>query len=88
MHAFRSHDANFLRIHFDTLGECAQVIATVAAALGPRPLARLPGEGFGSLRCDAPPEPFNRILGSLCVSAALREQVPRMFVAVDMPSLW
>jgi hypothetical protein len=33
-HAFRSHDANFFRIDFDSLSERAEVIAAVAAALG------------------------------------------------------
>jgi hypothetical protein len=30
--------------------------------------AGLPGERFENLRCDARPEPFDRILGARCVS--------------------
>jgi hypothetical protein len=68
---FRADDANLLRIDFDALGECAKVVATIAAAFCPHPLAGLPGERFESLRCDARPEPVDRVLGPLCVGADL-----------------
>src|SRR5262245_48209709 len=44
-HALRPYDANFLRVHFDLLGERAQVIAPVAAALCAHTSAGLAGEG-------------------------------------------
>ena len=69
--AFRPHDANFFRVHLDALGERAQVIATVAAAGGPHSFAGLRGERFEGLRRDARPEPIERTLGPLCVSAGL-----------------
>jgi hypothetical protein len=48
-------DANFLRVDFDALGECAEVIAAVAARLGPHAPAGLLGERFEDLsRCSAP----------------------------------
>jgi hypothetical protein len=67
-YAFGAHEANFFRIDLDALGECAEVIATVAAALGAHALSSLPGECFERLRGDARPD---RILGALCVSAGL-----------------
>ena len=70
-YAFRAHDANLFRIDFNALGECAEVVAAIAAALGAHALAGLPGECFERLRRDARPEPFERILGSLCVGASL-----------------
>src|SRR5262245_57888182 len=48
-YAFRAHDANFFRVHFDALGERAEVIATVAAAVGAHSFAGLSGERFESL---------------------------------------
>jgi hypothetical protein len=36
-------------IDFDALGECAEMIAAVTAALGPHPLAGCPGKGLDSL---------------------------------------
>jgi hypothetical protein len=41
---------NLLRIDFDALGERAEVIAAIAAALGPHALAGVPGEGLERLR--------------------------------------
>jgi hypothetical protein len=43
-YAFGPFDANFFRVHFDALGERAEVIAAVAAALGAHTPAGLPGE--------------------------------------------
>lgn len=43
---FRAHDAKFLRVDFDALGQRAKVIAAIAAALGPHSLARRPGKGL------------------------------------------
>jgi len=54
-HAFRSHDANFFRVHLDALGQRAQVVPAVTAPVGPHPPAGLAGEGFERLRCDARP---------------------------------
>src|SRR5262245_43608487 len=70
-YALRSHDANFFRVDFDALGERAQVVATVAAALGAHPSAGLPGECLERLRRDARAEPFDGVLGPLCVNAGL-----------------
>jgi hypothetical protein len=33
-YAFRSHDANLFRVHFNALGERAEVVAAVTAAVG------------------------------------------------------
>jgi hypothetical protein len=49
----------------------AQVIAAVAARLGPHAPAGLAREGFQCLGCDARPSPIERTLGPLCVSAGL-----------------
>jgi hypothetical protein len=70
-HYFRSHDTQFFLIHFDPLGERAEVIAAVAAALGPHALAGGPGKRLESLRCDGGAGPVNRVLGPLCVKAGL-----------------
>jgi len=59
-----------LGVDFDVLGECAEVIAAVADALGPHALAGLPGKRFEGLGCDGRPDSFYRTLGSLCVGAA------------------
>ncbi len=70
--AFRPHDANFLRVHLDALGERAEVVATVAAALGPHALAGGPAKSFQSLGCEKDrPRSIQRILGPLCVKAGL-----------------
>jgi hypothetical protein len=68
---FSTHDANFFRVHLDALGERAEVVAAVAAALRPHALPGLPGERLESLRCDARSEPIERTLGPLCVGAGL-----------------
>src|SRR5258706_2456618 len=70
-HAFRSHDAQFFLIDFDALGERAQVIAAVAAAIGAHALAGCSGKCLESLRCDSRSGPFDRILGRLRVQAGL-----------------
>jgi hypothetical protein len=70
-HAFRSHDANFFRVHFDELGQRAEVVAAVSARLGLHAPAGLAGERFQRLRCDARPEPIKRTLGP-----ALRRRGP------------
>ena len=71
---FRAHDANFFRIHFDALGQRAEVVAAVAARLGSHALAGVAGEGFQRLRwvmlgpirssapvaCSAPARPWSR----------------------------
>ena len=49
-YAFRTHDANFFRVDFDALGERAEGVAAVAAALGPHAPAGLPGERLEGLR--------------------------------------
>src|SRR5262249_20881187 len=52
---------NPFRVNFDSLSERAQVVATVAAALGPHTLASRPGKRFESLRWfDGRPEPIKR----------------------------
>ena len=51
-YAFRSRDANSLRIDFDPFGERAEVVAAVAARLRPHTLAGRPGECLEGLRCD------------------------------------
>ena len=53
------------------MGECAQVIAAIAAGRGPHALAGLPGKRFERLRCDARPDPFKRTLGALFVGVGL-----------------
>ncbi|HEY3643525.1 MAG TPA: hypothetical protein VGL31_20685 [Xanthobacteraceae bacterium] len=58
-------------VDFDALGECAQVIAAVAAALGSHALAGLPGKRFEGLGWDDRPDSFYRTLGSLCVGVGL-----------------
>ena len=47
--AFRSRDAQFFLIDFDALAERAKVIAAVASAVRPHPLAGCPGKRFESL---------------------------------------
>jgi hypothetical protein len=47
-HAFRSHDANFFRLHFDELGQRAEVVAAVSARLGLHAPAGLAGETFSA----------------------------------------
>jgi hypothetical protein len=66
-----THDANLFRVHFDPLDQRAEVIATVAAALGPHAPSGLAGEGHEHLRRDARPKPIKRALGPLCVGAGL-----------------
>jgi hypothetical protein len=56
-----SHDTNFFRVHFDALGERAEVIAPVATALGPHALPSLPGERPERLCCDARPGALSRL---------------------------
>src|SRR5215510_1359123 len=52
--------------------ERAQVVAAVAAGLGPHPPAGLPGESLEGLRCDdGGAAALDRILGPLCVDAGL-----------------
>ena len=51
--------------------ECAEVVAAVAARLGPRPPAGLAREGLQRLRRDARPGPIERSSGPLRVSAGL-----------------
>src|SRR5262249_53453079 len=77
-YAFRPHDANFFRVHLDALRERAEVVATVAAAVGSHSFAGLRGERFESLRRDARPEPIERTLGPLCVSAGLITDGPKL----------
>ena len=45
--------------------------AAIAAALGPHPLAGVPGKRLEGLRCDGRAAAFDRVLGSLCVRAGL-----------------
>ncbi len=52
------------------MGGRAQVIAAAAAAIGPHSLAGCTGKCLEGLRCGWS-APFNRILGPLCVKAAL-----------------
>ncbi len=58
-------------VDFDALGECAKVIAAIAAGLGAHALAGLPGKRFERLRCDVRSDPFKRTLGPLCVGVGL-----------------
>src|SRR5882672_9565906 len=53
--AFRPHDANLLVRHLDPLGERAQVVAAIAAAVDPHPRPRRPGELPDHLRRDRLP---------------------------------
>jgi hypothetical protein len=64
--ALGARDTNFFRADFDALSERAEVIATVAARLGPHPLAGSPGECFESLRCGARPDALDRALIPVC----------------------
>lgn len=50
-YAFGTSDANFFGVDFDALGERAQVVAAVAARLGPCAPADLPGKRLEGLRC-------------------------------------
>jgi hypothetical protein len=50
--AFRADDTDLAVGNLDALGERAEVIATVAAAIDPDPLARRPGELLDHLRRD------------------------------------
>jgi len=52
-HAFRTHHATFLRVHFDALGQGAEVITAVVACMHLRGLA---GEGLESLRKSPKPK--------------------------------
>ena len=70
-HAFRPHDAQFFLVDFDALGERAEVIAAVAAAIGPHSLAGGPGKRLQRFWCDRRSAPFDRILGPLRVKAGL-----------------
>ncbi len=47
------------------------MIAAIAAALRSHALAGVPSERFECLRRDGRPEPFDCILGPLCVGAGL-----------------
>jgi hypothetical protein len=69
--AFRSHDAKFFLIDFDALGERAEVVAAVASALGPHPLAGGPGKRLKGLWRDGRAGAINRVLGPVCVKAGL-----------------
>src|SRR6266699_978395 len=69
--AFRSHDAQFFLIDFDALGERAEVVAAVAAAIDPQALAGRPGKRLEGLWCDGRAGAINRVLGPLCVKAGL-----------------
>jgi hypothetical protein len=53
------------------LGERAEVIAAVAAAIGQHALAGCPGKGLESLWRDGRAGAINRVLGPLCVKAGL-----------------
>src|ERR1700681_4271864 len=66
-HAFRSPDAQFFLVDFDPLSERAEVIAAVAAAVGPHPLAGRPGKRLESLWCECRSGAFYRILSPLSV---------------------
>jgi hypothetical protein len=61
----------FFLIDFDTLGECAGMIAAVTAVLGSHALAGGPGKRLESLRCDCRPGAITRALGPLCIKAGL-----------------
>jgi hypothetical protein len=63
-HAFRSHGAQFLLIDFDALGKRAEVIAAIAAAIGPHALAGSPGKRLQSLWRDGRARVFDRILSA------------------------
>ena len=45
-HAIRPHNANLFRVYLDALGERAEVVAAVAARLGPYAPAGLAGDRF------------------------------------------
>ena len=47
------------------------MVTAVAAGFGPHAPARLAGEGFERLGCDARSSPIESTLGPLCVSAGL-----------------
>ncbi|WP_366145826.1 hypothetical protein [Bradyrhizobium sp.] len=53
------------------MGECAEIVAAVAAAVGPHPLAGCPGKGLEGLWRDGRAAAINRLLGPLCVKACL-----------------
>jgi hypothetical protein len=50
--AFRADDPDFAVCDLDALGERAEMIAAMAAAVDPDPLARRPGEPLDHLRRD------------------------------------
>jgi hypothetical protein len=50
--ALRADDADLTVSHLDALGERAEMVAAVAPAIDPDPLARRPGEPLDHLRRD------------------------------------
>ena len=50
--AFRADDADLAVSDLDALRECSEMVAPVAAAVDPDPLARRPGELLDHLRRD------------------------------------
>jgi hypothetical protein len=50
--AFRADDADLAVGDLDPLGECTEMLATIAAAVDPDRLARRPGERLDHLRRD------------------------------------
>jgi hypothetical protein len=50
--AFRADDADFAVRYLDALRKRAEMVAAIAAAIDPDPLARRPGEPLHHLRRD------------------------------------